>query len=129
MNDSIDPTQLDQSALQSLLGGSSPSLIPDSLITTMTVGFIVLNVLGVLFFVFYVISLIRKWKVESAVLHMQKDLADIKAQLSNGNPASHESQPTTQPVVTEPIPVTPAGNNRVVANHDDTSPSSDSRLS
>lgn len=129
MNDSIDPTQLDQSALQSLLGGSSPSLIPDSLITTMTVGFIVLNVLGVLFFVFYVISLIRKWKVESAVLHMQKDLADIKAQLSNGNPASHESQPTTQPVVTEPGPVTPAANNRVVANQDDTSPSSDSRLS
>lgn len=98
-----DPTQFDQSALQNLLGGSAPSLIPESLVTTLTVGFIVLNVLGILFFVFYVISLIRKWKVESAVLHMQKDVAEIKAQLAADKP---------QPIA---APVTPARSNQVIA--------------
>ena len=93
MEDTTDLSQLDQSALQGLLGGGdASSLIPEALVTTITIGFIVLNVLGILFFVFYVISLIRKWKVESAVLQMQKDLAEIKAALSQ------TSQPA--PVVT-----------------------------
>ena len=100
MNESIDPTQLDQSALQSLLGGSSPSLIPESLITTLTIGFIVLNILGILFLVFYVVSLIRKWKVESAVFHMQKDLADIKAALSQSTPQPvQQTPPAINPVI------------------------------
>ena len=83
MEETYDTSQLDQSALQGLLGGGgASSLIPEGLVTTITIGFIVLNVLGILFFVFYVISLIRKWKVESAVLHMQKDLVEIKAALA-----------------------------------------------
>ena len=76
--------QIDPSTIQSLLAGSDgASLIPESLVTTLVVSFVVLNVLGVLFLIFYVFGIIRKWKVQSAVLRMQKDLADIKAQLAS----------------------------------------------
>lgn len=88
--------QLDASTLQSLLGGADgASLIPESLVTAMIVSFVVLNVLGVLFLVFYVFGIIRKWKVQSAVLHMQKDLAEIKEHMV-GAPAA---QP--EPVVAQ----------------------------
>lgn len=109
-----DTSQLDPSNLQSLFGGSQPSLIPDSLVTTLTVGFIVLNVLTVLFFVFYVANMIRKWRVDTAILNMHKDLADIKAQLATERPTP--AQPT-------PPAVQPAEQNRVIAsdttNHND----------
>lgn len=92
MDTTTDTTQIDPTLLQNLIGGeSSPSLIPESLITTLTIGFIVLNVLGLLFLVFYIASMIRKWKVESAVLHMQKDLAEIKSHLAQAQPASSGS--------------------------------------
>lgn len=91
MDSSTDMTQLDPTLLQGLLGDSGTSLIPESLVTTLTVGFIILNVIAVLFLVFYIVSLIRKWKVESAVLHMQKDLAEIKASLATGQPVSSNS--------------------------------------
>lgn len=98
-----DTTQLDPTMLQNLIGGSStPNLIPESLVTTLTVGFIVLNVLGVLFFMFYVISLIRKWKVESAVLKMQKDLAEIKSHLA-GTPVNAPAEPYVQPAQSNQI--------------------------
>ena len=101
-------TQLDPTVLQDLLSGSSaPSLIPESLVTTLTIGFIVLNVLGILFLVFYIMSMVRKWKVESAMLKMQKDVADIKAHLAT-TPSPSTSQ-TAQPTVQ------PAEQNRVVA--------------
>lgn len=110
-----DTSQLDPSNLQSLLSGSQPSLIPDSLVTTLTVGFIVLNVLTVLFFVFYVANMIRKWRVDTAILNMHKDLADIKAHLATQH--STTAQPTTPPAVQ------PAKQNQVVAsdtaNHND----------
>lgn len=71
---------LNQSALDGLLP-SPTELIPPELITTITIGFIALNVLALAFVVLYVINLVRKWKVESAVFHMQKDLAEIKQYL------------------------------------------------
>ena len=73
--------QLDQTTLNKLLGGADGSLIPESLVTTITVGVIALNVIGVLFLIVYILSAVRKWKVQSAVLHMQKDVAEIKTQL------------------------------------------------
>ncbi len=98
MEQTYDTSQLDQSALQNLLGGSSPSLIPESLVTTLTVGFIVLNVLGILFMIFYVFSIIRKWRVESAMLHMQKDVAEIKeVLLKQNNPSQNSTQTIAQP--------------------------------
>lgn len=77
---------LNQSSLNDLL--SNPvNLIPESLITTITIGFVALNVLGLAFVVLYIINLVRKWKVESAVFHMQKDLAEIKQSLQAAQPA------------------------------------------
>lgn len=109
MDTTTDTTQIDPTLLQNLLSGDSgTSLIPESLITTLTVGFIVLNVLGILFLIFYIASMIRKWKVESAVLHMQKDLAEIKAALAKPQPER----------TAEPSSV-PRGNNPVIANNDD----------
>jgi hypothetical protein len=114
MEETLDGTQINQSALQSLLGDSTPSLIPESLITTLTVGFVVLNVLSVLFFVFYVINMVRKWKVESAVFRMQKDLAEIKASLAK--PAATPEAPAA--------PVHPAQSSNVIAQADDSTTTS-----
>lgn len=72
--------QLDSSVLSELFQDSAPSLIPESLITTITTGFIVLSILGALFLVLYLFTVIRKWKVDSAILQMQKDIAEIKIQ-------------------------------------------------
>lgn len=76
-----ESTQLDASSLQSLLGNSQASLIPESLVTTMIVSFAILNVLGILFLVFYVVGIVRKWKVQSAIFDIHKDLAEIKTKL------------------------------------------------
>lgn len=123
MEEPTDINQFDQSTLQNLLNNSAPTLIPESLVTTLTVGFIVLNVLGILFFIFFVINLIRKWKVESAVLHMQKDLAEIKTQLANQQPTPAKKD---EPIVA-PNPVEPASENKVIAA--ESHPSDDTRLS
>jgi hypothetical protein len=113
-----DITQYDQSALQSLLGGSSPSLIPESLITTLTIAVIVMSTLGILFMVFYILSMIRKWKMESAMIHMQKDVADIKALLVRPQATPTAPQPPVPPAA-------PSQSSNTIAQSDDsfTSPS------
>ncbi len=101
MDQTYDATQLDPTTLQNLLGNSNTSLIPESLVTTLIVSFVILNVLGVLFFVFYVLGIIRKWKVQSAVLNMQKDLAEIKGHLvsPNSTPSSTTTPPRPNAVI------------------------------
>lgn len=96
MEDPEQLSQVDQSQLNSLLGGAGGSLIPESLVTTLTVSFILLNVLAILLTVLYVINVVRKWKVQSAVLHMQKDVAEIKQHLTTPMQA-----PTPEPVMAE----------------------------
>lgn len=96
----------DPSSLQNLLGESQTNVLPESFITMLTVSFIVLNILGILFLIFYVFGMVRKWRVQTAVLEMRKDLAEIKAQLSAPAPK------------TEPIPE-PTNNNAVIARSDD----------
>ncbi len=92
-NGSGDQTTL----LQSLLGGTDGgSLIPESLVQTLTISLIALNVVGVLFLIAYILSGIRKWKVQSAVLHMRKDLEEIKAHMSPPAPASQPEPVATQ---------------------------------
>lgn len=104
--------QIDQSTLDALLGGTEgTSLIPESLVPVMIASFIALNVLAVLFFIFYLIGLIRKWKTESAVFHMQKDLAEIKAHLVTPVAATVPAD--------EPKPVDPLlHNNSTIASSD-----------
>lgn len=120
MNQTYDESTLDQSAIQGLFDGSSPSLIPESLVTTLIVGFVVLNVLGILFVIFYVISLVRKWKVESAVLHMQKDLADIKITLAKQSESTTSAKPHSE--ITAP----PAAQNHSIAQTNLTTSGDDS---
>ena len=96
-----DTTSLDSSALQSLLGGSQNSLIPESLVTTLTVSFVVLNILGLLFLIAYIFTVIRKWKVQSAILDLQKDVAEIKATLKGPATTEPATVQTAEPVQTE----------------------------
>ncbi|MES2876619.1 MAG: hypothetical protein V4678_04080 [Patescibacteria group bacterium] len=103
MDETFDTTQLSQSPLQTLLGNSETSLIPESLVTTMIVSFVVLNILGVLFLIFYVMGMVRKWKVQSAVLTMQKDLAEIKTTLTKQTqPLETSTSSTTAPSIVQP---------------------------
>lgn len=96
---------LNQNSLETLLP-TPAELIPPELITAITVGFIALNVLGLCFIILYIVGLVRKWKVESAVLHMQKDLAEIKQQLAQ----PHDTSPP--PVANQPVVTPPADENR-----------------
>jgi hypothetical protein len=51
----------------------------------LTAGFIVLNIVTILFLIAYVFSTIRRWKVQSAILTMQKDIREIKEGLASSN--------------------------------------------
>lgn len=86
--------QLDSSKLNDLLQNPTASLIPESLITTITTGFLVMSILGVLFLILYLFSIIRKWRVDSAILHMQKDVAEIKNHLVVSKPEPSDVTPT-----------------------------------
>lgn len=109
----MDNTTLDttlnngQTDLNSLLQGSSGSLIPDSAVqsfmTMLLVSTIISCVILGLFLVMYTIGAIRKWKVQSAVLHMQKDISEIKQHLigapstpqpTNNTPDRQETTPS-----------------------------------
>jgi hypothetical protein len=93
----MNPSAQDQ--LNQLLGkANGTNLIPDSLVSLLTVSFIVANVIGVLFIIAYIFTLIRKWKVQSAVLHMQKDIAEIKSLLSSSKSPAEELAPPESPV-------------------------------
>lgn len=99
---------MQDSSLQALLGDSQPSLIPESFMTMLTVSFIVLNVLGILFLIFYVLGMVRKWRVQTAVLEMRKDLAEIKAQLNASAAPTQKFDPIVEP----------ATENKVIAQAD-----------
>ena len=99
-----DYTSLDQSSLNGLLSGSGgSSLIPESLVTTMIVCFVLLNLLFIAFAIFYIINLVRQWKVQSAMLHMQKDVAEIKQAFLAAKPApATAAEPVQPPAVAAP---------------------------
>lgn len=90
--------QLDRESLQNLIGGDSGtsgvSLIPESLTSILTISVIVSIGLMVVFLVLYGLSVVRKWKVQSAVLHMQKDVAEIKQALVKTE--NHQSNASRQ---------------------------------
>lgn len=111
-------TTLDQSQLNSLLNASNGggSLIPEALVLPLTIGFIVLNVLGLISLILWLAVLIRNWKVQTAVLKTQKDVADIKAHLTKADEAPAAQ---TTPNRAEPEP------NRVIAQADSPRPRSE----
>lgn len=91
-----DPTQnLD---LNSLLGGTSGEpLISEGMVTFFIVCFVLINLLTLVFLILWIMGMVRRWKVQSAVLHMQKDIAEIKELLVK--PVKPVS---VQPVAKEP---------------------------
>lgn len=64
---------------------SNIQLVPQSTIDSLSAMFAISMVASIIIFaivgLFYIISAIRKWKVESAILDMHKDLKEIKAAL------------------------------------------------
>lgn len=71
--------------LQSLLDNSSGnpiSVIPEALTGLLAISLVISLGLMVVFVLFYIFSTVRKWKVQSAILQMQKDLAEIKLSLA-----------------------------------------------
>lgn len=93
---------LDPSALKQLFeDGSAPTvnLFPEALVTAITTALTAMTILGVLFLIVYIVSLIRKWKVDSAILTMQKDIHEIKESLGSRSPQALEqnvTSPTTE---------------------------------
>ena len=83
----VDPTLL-QELLQNNSGGSSPTinLLPESFITMLTAGFIALNIIAALFLVVYVIGMVRKWKVQSAILDMHADVKALRQLMTREKP-------------------------------------------
>jgi hypothetical protein len=107
-----DYSTLNQSPLSALLGGgSSEPLIPESLMTLLIIGFVLINLLALAFFVFWFMGMIRRWKVQTAVLHMQKDIADIKQALVT-QPTEAASSPVANEQAVQPAsePQTQTGN-------------------
>lgn len=79
----IDPSLLQQ-LIQNNPDGTSPTIniFPESFINLLTAGFIALIVIAALFLVVYAIGMMRKWKVQSAVLTMQRDVHELKELLA-----------------------------------------------
>ena len=109
---------IDQSTLNNVLGGSGGgSLFPESLATAMAVSFVVLNIIGLIFLAAYIANAIRNWKVQTAVFHMQKDLAEIKASLASPEPSEPKVKPTAPQT-----PPQPGDSSRMVAATEDDQP-------
>lgn len=111
----LDTTTLNgQTDLNSLLQNSSSSLLPESFMeslgTAIMISTIISCVFLAIFLTVYIISTIRKWKVQSAVLHMQKDISEIKQHLV-GAPVS--SQPTNN--TRNQQETTPSNDNPLIA--------------
>ncbi len=106
-----DPTQ----QLNSLLGGSSNQpLIPDSMMTFIIISFVIINILTIVFMIMWIAGMVRRWKVQTAVLHMQKDMAEIKETLAK------QAAATTAPKPIFNEPEKPASeSNTAEPKHDD----------
>ena len=80
--ESLDPSLLNGTGgVDGLLGGSS-TLITESFWTMLTIGFVVLNIVAILFVIAYIAVQVRVWKTQSATLAMRKDVAEIKTYLA-----------------------------------------------
>ena len=85
-----DPSQ----QLNSLLGGSSGEpLIPESMTVFLIVCFVILNILSILFLIMWIMGMMRRWKVQTAILHMQKDIVEIKESLAKPTEPAQAEKP------------------------------------
>ena len=58
-------------------GGSSLFQLPSGLVTVLTIGSIVVTVLSVVIMILYLVSLVRRWKVQTAILDIQKQVHEM----------------------------------------------------
>jgi hypothetical protein len=74
-------------------GGIPPTInvFPDELVTAFMTVVYILTVVSVLFLVVYIVNTVRKWKVQSAILDMQKDIKVIKDSLTDGAPSRKQA--------------------------------------
>lgn len=98
--ENIDPTILNEFLRNNSSESGVPvSLVPESLITMLQTTLLVAAVLFSIFLVLYLFSVIRKWRVDSAILTMQKDVAEIKQALAGKTP-----RPSTTTIAAQPKP-------------------------
>lgn len=85
--ENIDPAILQQFLQNDSDGTSQPfTLFPQELIDMFAMGIIALIVIAALFLVVYTIGMVRKWKVQSAILDMHKDVKELKQSMTSGKP-------------------------------------------
>lgn len=80
--DQIKNNQGDQSFTPTI------NVFPAEFIALLSTIVIAMAVIAALFLLFYIISIIRNWKVQSAVMNMQKDVKEIKTALNSTNTTS-----------------------------------------
>lgn len=87
--ENIDPAILQQFLQNNTEGTSQPfTLFPQELIDMFAMGIIALVVISALFLLVYLVGTIRKWKVQSAVLDIHKDVKQLKELLAPKSPSS-----------------------------------------
>lgn len=90
--ENIDPALLQQYLQNNSDSGSGSSmtptinLFPESFIALLSLGFIILLVLSSLFLLAYILGMVRKWKVQSAILDMHKDVKELKQLMGREKP-------------------------------------------
>lgn len=85
--ENIDPALLQRFLQNDNDGTSQPfTLFPQELVDMFAMGIIALIVITALFLLVYVISTIRKWKVQSAILDMHKDVKELKQSMARDKP-------------------------------------------
>lgn len=91
---------LNQPELNSLLQGNAQNLIPQSMQTVLLISFVALNVATLIFIIAYIFGIIRKRKVQTAILKMHEDVVDIKQLLKTL--ADTKLSPTTKDTSSAP---------------------------
>ncbi|HRK40898.1 MAG TPA: hypothetical protein PLN95_02370 [Candidatus Saccharibacteria bacterium] len=76
----IDPALIEQFLQNANNPDTAPTvnLFPQELVEIFAFGIIALTVITALFFLVYLISMIRKWRVQTAVLDMHRDVKELK---------------------------------------------------
>lgn len=79
------------------LPANTSSLLPESTLNALTAALGLSVVVTIVFLALmsavYIISAVRRWKVDNAILAMQKDVADIKRRLDSQPQPTLDSQP------------------------------------
>lgn len=95
--ENIDPALLQQ-FLQNNDGGTNQpfTLFPQELIDMLAMSIIAINIIAALFLLAYIVNTIRKWKVQSAILDMHKDVKALKESMTKVKPSDPVDKDTAK---------------------------------